>query len=475
MTAATHFRLAERWRRWQERSVNRRIFGAALVVGGFTLAGRAAGFVKELLVARQFGTSDELDAFLIALLLPSFCANVVAGAVAPALLPALMRARRPGPGQPQEDAAAVQAFVSEVSLILVVALSGVTLLLAAAGRPLLEILGSGFGAQKAGLAHVLYLLLLPSVLLSALAGLWAGLLNARHQFALAAASPMLVPLAIAALLVTAGGALGARALVFGTLAGLLGQAVLLGGSVARQGYRLTPRWHGATPALRQFLGQCPPMAAGLVFMSGTDLVDQAMAAMLGPGSVSALAYGNRVVSGVLGLTSAALGTALLPSFADMAARADWAGLRHTVRTYARPALLLTACAALALFFLSTPLVRLLFERGAFGSDDTLVVSRVQACYALQIPFYTLSLFGVRLLSALSRNQTLMWICLVNLVVNAAGNYLLMQWLGVAGIALSTSVVYLVSLGLIALALRAELRRRRAAAGAWTPPPGGSNA
>lgn len=448
----------ERWNHWQRRSVNRRIFAASVAVAGLTLLVKASGFLKELLVALYFGTSDALDAFLIALLVPTFSANVIAGALPAAFVPACMRARASGGAERPADPA-VQALLSQVLLIALVALGALSLLLALAGRPLLAVTGSSFGPQKAALAHALFLLLLPSLILSALCELGSALLNARERFALAAASPMLVPLSVAGALLVLGDAAGIHALAFGTLAGLLAQTLLVGWEVRRQGFHLRPRWHGMTPALQQFIAQYLPMVGGLLLMSGNDLIDQSMAAMLGSGSVSSLAYGNRIVSAVLALSSTALSTAVLPHFSGMAAGSDWAGLRHTLRTYGRTILAVSVPLALALALLSQPIVRLVFERGAFTPRDTQVVAQVQALYALQIPFYALGILGVRLLSALGKNQVLMGISFVNLVANATGNYILMRWLGVAGIALSTSLVYALSTALVAAAVAAQIRRQ----------------
>ena len=65
-------RLIEGWNRWTGASVNRSIFGAALTIGALTIAAKLVSVVKELIVAKTFGTSDALDAFLIAFLLPLF-------------------------------------------------------------------------------------------------------------------------------------------------------------------------------------------------------------------------------------------------------------------------------------------------------------------------------------------------------------------------------------------------------------------
>ena len=86
--------------------------------------------------------------------------------------------------------------------------------------------------------------------------------------------------------------------------------------------------------------------------------------------------------------------------------------------------------------------------GAFSATDTLLVSRVQALLALQMPFYVFGILGVRLVSALKENSTLMVLGLVNAVVNVVFNYVFMKSMGVAGIALSTSFVYLFSCSML---------------------------
>ena len=92
--------------------------------------------------------------------------------------------------------------------------------------------------------------------------------------------------------------------------------------------------------------------------------------------------------------------------------------------------------------LSEPLVRLLFERGAFTGEDTRIVAFVQIFSLLQIPFYLLGIIYVRAISALQRNTLLMWGSAISLILNVVMNLILMRYIGVAGIALSTAIVYL---------------------------------
>ena len=112
---------------------------------------------------------------------------------------------------------------------------------------------------------------------------------------------------------------------------------------------------------------------------------------------------------------------------------------------------------------SEPMVRVVFERGSFNASDTRVVSVVTACFALQIPFYVAGILGVRLLNALGKGRSIMLICAANMLVNVFGNLILMRWMGVAGIALSTSLVYLLSCVLVFYVILTELKQRQGTA------------
>jgi putative peptidoglycan lipid II flippase len=145
-------------------------------------------------------------------------------------------------------------------------------------------------------------------------------------------------------------------------------------------------------------------------------------------------------------------TVIFPHFSRMVAAEQWSAVRQTLRTYGALILGGGAVVAVAMIVFSAPLVRLMFERGAFSPDDTRLVARVQALYALQIPFYLLSMVGVRLLSAMRGNRTIMWISFSSFVTNVAGNFVCMRVWGLPGIALSTSIVYCLSMLLVLTAV-----------------------
>jgi putative peptidoglycan lipid II flippase len=186
------------------------------------------------------------------------------------------------------------------------------------------------------------------------------------------------------------------------------------------------------------------MLTGALLMGGTSIVGQSMAAMLEPGSVSSLAYGGKFTTLIVGIASVAISTAVLPHFSQMVATSQWADVRRTLVVYARLIVLITLPITIGLIYFSEPLVRLAFQRGAFTEADTQLVAHVQDLYLLQVPVFVLGILIVRLISALQANRILMWGAIINLSVNIGCNYFFMKWLGVPGIALSTSLMYLVS-------------------------------
>jgi putative peptidoglycan lipid II flippase len=344
-------------------------------------------------------------------------------------------------------------------------LVGVSILVGMLAPYFLPLLGSGFNPAKLMLTRRLLYALLPFIALSGLAVAWTAVLNAGEHFGLPALSAVLTPLSIIVFLLLLGRAWGIFTLAVGTVTGVALQAGVLGWMLRERDVRLEPRWYGWDPSLRKVIGQYAPMLAGALLMGSTELVDQSMAAMLPSGSVAALNYARKVVSLFIVTGAIPLSTAALPYFSQMVATRDWGGCRHTLKTYARSITLVTVPITAALVVLSEPLIRVIFQRGAFTAADTRIVGRVLAFLSLQIPFYMLAQIGVRLISALKRNSTLMVIAGVNMVLNIVFNLILMRYWGVAGIALSTSFVYVVACGLVYASIARSLKTQQAIEGA----------
>jgi putative peptidoglycan lipid II flippase len=426
------------WRTGSNRSINQQIFLTTLTVGILGVVVHLATAAKELLIAYRFGTADELDAFLIAVLLPNLAIAVLASSFSSAVLPLYIEVQRRDGRQ-----AAYEVYTNVLTVAIGIFLAA-TLFFMIFLVPLLSVVNIGFSPEKLLLTRWLFVLTLPILLIKGIGSLWSAVLNADNRFFSASVIPVATPALTIVLLLEKGREWGIYTLVIGIVGGALLEAIMLAWHLARLDIPLLPRWNGWTSALTAVMRQYGSLVAGAALMSSTALVDQAMAATLGPGSVAALNYGGKVFSFTVVAGAMALGTAVLPHFSRMVSASDWSGLRHTLRTYMAWILFATVPLTIAIVALSEPLVRVIFQRGAFAVEDTELVGRVQAFLVLQLPFYVIGILFVRLISSLKANAVLMGGAMINVGLNIVLNYILMQWLQVAGIALSTSIVICVS-------------------------------
>jgi putative peptidoglycan lipid II flippase len=440
------------WRGFASGSVNRRILYAMSVIMAATFAVKVAAVIKDMVVAGTFGLADELDAFLIALVIPFFAIGVLAQSFNGSFMPVYIRVRE------QEGDPAARRLFAHIIVANFLVLLVCTGLLAAVGMPLLNLLASEFSAEKRALAYRLYLMLLPLIVIEGQLSLWGSVLNAGEKFLLVAVSPVVRPLIIIGVLLFFGlNGVSIEALAWATVFGCLAELGAVAYALIRRGLLPIPRWNLDVEAARDVAKQYLPLAMSAVIMGSSSVIDQAMASWLGSGSVAALNYGNKIPAFVSGIGATALGTAVLPHFSRLVAVGDYVALRHTMSTYTRWVLAISVPVTLGFIAGSEWLVHTLFERGAFGPDDTLVVARIQQMYLIQVPFSVLGILAVRVLVAMSKNHLLTLMSVINLIVNVVGNVIFMRWFGVSGIALSTSVVYVVSMTMILILVGKNLR------------------
>lgn len=427
------FRIPQIARLFQGGSVNRRILRAAASVTAAGILVKIVATFKEFTVAGVYGRSDAMDAYLAAVLIPNLLINLISESMNQALVPTLIRVRE------HEGHERAQELLSGAMLWVTVLLTAATILMALAARGFFPLIASHFPPQKLTLSIHLFYALLPVVLITGIATNCTAVLNTFDRFALPALAPVATPVAIILAALFLSGRCGIWAMAYATLAGALAHAVVVAGMMDAHGYRFRLFWHGTTEATREVARQYGPVLLSGVVASGGLLVDQAMAAMLPSGSVSALAYANRFVSVVITLLAGAVSAAVVPHFSRMIAHADWAGCRHTLRTWVRLTALVSTPIALALMAGSHLLIRTAFQHGVFSSADTALVSPVLAMFAIQIPFFVSSRVFYRFLVAMRRTDLIFYCGALNLALDVVLNLLLMRWWGVAGIALATSL------------------------------------
>lgn len=417
------------------------IVQGSIVVSAAIIAVKAVALLKEMVVAYYFGTSGALDAYLIAFLLPSLAVNVFGASFQSALIPALVRS----PAASEVSARSV--FVAACLTRYVKYLFVLTAALAVAVFLFAEILrfGGSFSGKRE-YAHLMYLLL-PVFFFGSLSMFFIGLLAAEKKFLAATLVPIVTSVSTVAVLYVRAEHWGVDALAIGVVTGFIVEAAILAAIVFHRGVRLRFAGAGGSKFTRDVLRQTRHIAVGAALMSGTTFVDQAVATWIEEGAVATLSYAGRLTA-VLLTIAASLSTVSLPYFSELVAARDWRTLRHTGKRLIG----VVICGSIAVIgivvLFSAEIIGLMFERGNFTADDTRHVAWVQAIFVLQLPFYILAHLGMRVLYAADRGALVIWSSVAIFTANLLGNLLFMHIWGVAGIALSTVVSYLIGAVLI---------------------------
>lgn len=423
-------------------------------VGAIALVVKLAITAKDLAIAQRFGTSADLDIFLLAFALSQFAMTVIAGSFSSALVPTYIDVREQR-GRDAANRLFEGAFADGLR-----ALVGAAVLLSVAGPVLLYLLVPDDYDAGGRLAVVLFFVLLPTLLLNGASVAWAAILGAEERYTRSVVPQLLAPIVpLTAVIVATGGEPSVIWLAIATTIGFAIEAAATGWLLHREHIPILPRRLPTDPERRTVVAQFLPVAAGGCLMASTLLIDQAMSVRLGVGSVAALSFGSKAAAFLTSVGALALTTAALPHFSKVAALGDRSELVSGLKHWIRIILVVSVPATVVMIVLSKPIIAIVFERGAFTAEDTDLVSQIQQLFMLQLPAYLVGVVIVRVISALKANVILLWGAGLNLAVNIGLNIVLGAWLGVPGIALSTSVVYWVSTIFLGLMLLRRLPTR----------------
>jgi putative peptidoglycan lipid II flippase len=359
-----------------------------LTVSVGTLTSRLLGFARDAMIAALLGTGPVADAFLVAFQLINVVRRLLTeGALNAALVPAWLRVRE------AEGATVAVAFAGSVLGTVSAALAAAAALIGVLMPFVMIALAPGFAGQETlQLAVDDARLMLPYLAFAGPVTVMMALMNAQHRFALTAFSPLLFNIALIAVMIALLGwrpdeAYAARVIAATIgIAGLLQLLIL----VLRRGSNIaTPLRVSFDADMRGFLGKAIP---GMLASSAPQLlvVAGAIIGSAAPSTVSWLYFANRLIELPLGLVGVAMGTVLVPELARALRGDDAKAMMQAQSRGLELAVGLALPATLGLIVLSHPIVRLLFEHGAFTATDTAATAQALMLLALGLPAHVLA-------------------------------------------------------------------------------------
>ncbi|RME74095.1 MAG: murein biosynthesis integral membrane protein MurJ [Chloroflexi bacterium] len=355
---------------------------AAFLIALGNIVSRVLGLARETVIANLFGATGLVSAFRVAQIIPTMLYDLlVGGMVSSALVPVFSE-------QAEKSRAGLWHVASLLLSLTVIVLAGVVLILELAAEPVAFLLAGGFSPDLLAVTARLIRLTTPAVLFLSLSGVLTGLLYALNRFALPAftAAAFNAVIVVTALVGVVGFNRGIETLAVGLLLGALGQVLLQLPGLRDARLRFVLDLHH--PVLRRIGRLYLPIILGLVISQVAIALDRNFASRTGEQSIAWMQYATTIIQFPLGLVSAAISLAILPTLSRQASAGSdgLASFMDTLTAGLRMVLVLIIPATVALFILAHPVVALLFQHGDFTAFDTRQTALALRFYLLGLTF-----------------------------------------------------------------------------------------
>lgn len=411
---------------------------AAGVVGLATLLSRIFGFLRDMVVAAFFGAGLKTDAFFVAFRIPNLLRRLIAeGSLTVSFVPVFTEYLKTRTREEVEELAN-SAFTVLSLLLVIITLLGIVL------SPLIVTLTApGFRKIPHHYELTVFLtrLMFPYIFFISLVALCMGILNSLRHFAAPALSPILLNLALigAAVFLRNFFTEPVYALAIGVLLGGFLQLTFQWPFLKRMGIRLKFNLNFRHPGVRRIGMLMLPAVLGAAIYQINVFIGTILASLLPKGSVSYLYYADRIVELPLGVFAFAVGTAALPSLSEQAVYEQYREMKRTVSFSLRLIFFVTVPATVALIYLREPIISVLFQRGAFSLNDTLLTAEALLYYTVGLWAFSSVRIAASAFYSLNDTKTPMKGAIIALVANVVMSLILMDPLKHGGLALATSI------------------------------------
>ena len=412
----------------------------------WTAVSRVAGLVREVVAAAMFGTQGAINAFVIAFQVPNLLRSLVAdSAISAAFVPIYTQLQEEG--RKQE----ARRLVAALSSVVVLGLGAITLVAIVTAPWVMPLFAPGLDASLQQDLIGLSQLMFPIVPLLGLTGIVSAVLQAEGRFTPTAFVPVLWNAVILLSLIGISPFVDSDQRIWVYAIGILL------GTVAQLVY-LIPYLRGLGPfpfsmgfgnrLVRRVLILMLPVTVGLGLININVLVDSIFATLVSDQAVRAIDAAFRLYILPQGIFSVAIATVLFPTISRMAANKDWKGLRGSVDAGIRQIFFLLLPASAFLMVLAEPVVRLVYQRGAFDVYSTSITSEALFFFTIGLVFNGASLLLIRTFFSMQQPWVPTAIAGGGVALNAGLDAIFYRPFGIGGIPLSTSIASFVTFVLL---------------------------
>jgi putative peptidoglycan lipid II flippase len=427
-----------------------RLSKISLLLAGFFLLDKALAILRQILIARQFGLSRELDAFNVANNIPDLLfALISGGALAMAFIPVLSEVLSKSGKQE------AWRLFSRIANLAFLVTAGMALIVVLFAAPLVrsEIgVAPGFTSTQQDLVIQLMRMNLVATIIFSISGLVMAGLQSNQHFLLPAMAPLfynigqifgVVILSPAKGYVIAGITLpaynlGVSGLVYGVIIGAVLHLLIQVPGLIKFKFHWSPGLALNDPDVKKVLALLGPRLLTMLLIQSIFLIRDNLASRLAAGAVTSLTYGWMLQQVPETLIGTAIGTALLPTLSEHFAQDQKEAFQQTIEKAVKVLIALSLPVAAVMAVGLRPLLGAAFD---FGSDGTRILAWVTAAFLLGLTGHSLKEVGVRSFYSQQNAKIPLLTAGINIVLYAVLGLLLYRPLGAPGIALTDSIVF----------------------------------
>lgn len=423
---------------------------SAAIIMFFTLASKFLGFLREVLIAKKFGSGWETDTYFIAMTATTMMMGMIGTALNTTVIPLFSEIEvRHGKERKIDYMNNVLNVVFFIAIIIMI-LGWIF------SPAIIRVLAKGFEGKQFELAVKLNRIGLPIVLFMGTTYIFKGFLESNESFTAPAAMSLPFNLIYIGFLLTLANKYGIVGLMVASVVAALSQVLIQIPSAKRLGYKYRFKFDLKDRYLEKALILTIPVLIGSAVNDINAIVDKTLASDLAAGSISALTYGNRIKSLVLGVFVTAIATVIFPMISKESSSENMDSLKKIMGYGINIVLIITIPATIGLIILAEPFVRIFFQRGAFDSTATLMTSQAVIFYSIGMVASALKIMLSRVFYSLQDTRTPMVNGIISVGINIGLNFILVRFMEYRGLALATSISAISTSLLLINSLRKKL-------------------
>ena len=414
------------------------IVRATFVIALINLLSKVLGFIRDMVIAHQFGATGETDAYLVAYTIPYILMNILALALATVVVPVFSEYQSKGRRQ---EAWNLFNKITTITIIIffVLAVCGM-----AFASVLVKLIAPGLSGETALLAEELTLIMMPALVFMGVSTLFNGLLNANNIFAVPALTVVVANTIVIISTLTLGKIVGIYGVAIGTLLSLIVAAIMQVPYLYKVGFRYKFDINFRDSGVQKVMSMMIPVVVGVSVNQLYIIIDRILASGLAEGSISALNFANKLILLPLGLFVMAIGTAFYPTLTRQVANSSLKSAKDTLQKSFKMVLLFTVPASVGLFVLRYPIIQLLFERGAFDARATDMTATALMFFSIGLAAQSVNVILTRGFYALHDTRTPVKLTFIAVFINLILSLSLIGPLQHGGLALATSIAAIIN-------------------------------